>query len=119
MSELPPDDQRWQEFLRQNRPTPPPGADDLEDQLMSAIEKQDLPLQGRRLWAVPPVIAAGLLMTWSGYRTLTPSFELSNSSTKLEAFLENNWNHVVGETSASSPSNSTPDEWMLLANTAP
>ncbi|MCP2729908.1 hypothetical protein [Limnofasciculus baicalensis] len=119
MSKLPPDDQRWQEFLRQNRPTPPSGADDLEDQIISAIEKQDLPLQGRRLWAVPPVIAAGLLMAWSGYRTLTPPFELSNSSTKLEAFLENNWNHVVGETSASSPSNSTPDEWMLLANTAP
>ena len=86
MSNLPPDDQKWQEFLRQNRPTPPPSPDELEEQLMSAIEKQDLPLHGRQLWAVPPVIAAGLLMAWSGYRTLTPSFELSNSSTKLEAF---------------------------------
>lgn len=119
MTKLPPDDQRWQDFLRRNCPTPPPESDDLEEQLISEIQKQDLSLQGRRLWAVPPVIAAGLLMAWSGYRTLTPSVELSNSSTRLEAFLENNWNYVVGETSPNSPMNSTSDEWMLLANTAP
>ncbi len=33
MTQLPPDDKQLQEFLRKHRPTPPPAADDLEEQL--------------------------------------------------------------------------------------
>jgi len=84
---------------------------------MNAVEKSQSPVS-RRLWTVPPVIAAGLLMAWSGYRTLIPFPELSNSAS-LEAFLENNWEGVVGETSTYSQSNSTQTDWMLYAKTAP
>lgn len=119
MTHLPPDDERWQEFLHQHRPTPPPASEELEEQLMSAIAKQEQPLQRLRLWAVPPAIAAGLLMAWSSYRILIPLPDLSNSSASLEAFLENNWNSVTGETSASISNESTSsEEWMVLANTA-
>jgi hypothetical protein len=117
MTQLPPDDRQWQEFLRQNRPTPPPSTADLEERVMKAVEAEQQPALNRRVWAVPPAIAAGLLMAWSGYRTLLPLPSPSNSAS-LEAFLENNWQGVVGETSVSSQSNSVPADWMLLANTA-
>lgn len=112
MTQLPPDDHQWKEFLRQHRPVPPPAAPELEDRLMQAIEKSPI---NRRLWAVPPALAAGLLMAWSGYRTLIPLPPSSNPAS-LEAFLETNWNSVVGDTLPSSHSNSTPDDWMVLAN---
>lgn len=117
MTQLPPDDKRWQEFLRQNRPTPPPGADDVEERLMNAIEKSQQPERSRQLWALPPVLAAGLLMAWSGYRTLSALPEPS-TDTSVEAFLENNWNGVVGETPTSLQSNSLQTEWMLSASMA-
>ncbi|MBD0361655.1 MAG: hypothetical protein ICV55_02530 [Coleofasciculus sp. C3-bin4] len=117
MTQLPPDDKRWQEFLRQNSPTPPPAAADLEEQLMNEIATSPQPTLTRQLWTVPSALAAGLLMVWSGYRTLIPSPELSNSAS-LEAFLENNWNEVVGETPVSSASNSTQTDWMLEASAA-
>lgn len=112
MTQLPPDDHQWKEFLRQNCPVPPPASPELEDRLMQAIEKSPI---HRRLWAVPPALAAGLLMAWSGYRTMIPLPASSNSAT-LEAFLENNWNSVVGDTLPSSHSSVTPDDWMMLAN---
>lgn len=118
MNQLPPDDDKqWQEFLHQNCPTPPPASPDLEEQLINAIEMSQQPANSRRLWALPPAIAAGLLMVWSSYRTLMPIPELSNSAT-VEAFLEDNWNGVVGETQASLQSNTTQEDWMLSANAA-
>ncbi|NEQ23364.1 MAG: hypothetical protein F6K28_30265 [Microcoleus sp. SIO2G3] len=117
MTQFPDDEKQWQEFLRQHRSTPPPAKADLEEQLMNAVEKSQSPVS-RRLWTVPPVIAAGLLMAWSGYRTLIPFPELSNSAS-LEAFLENNWEGVVGETSTYSQSNNTQTDWMVYAKTAP
>ncbi|MBD1805995.1 hypothetical protein H6F98_11090 [Microcoleus sp. FACHB-SPT15] len=117
MTQCPDDEKQWQEFLRQHRSTPPPAKADLEEQLMNAVEKSQSPVS-RQLWAVPPVIAASLLMAWSGYRTLIPFPELSNSAS-LEAFLENNWEGVVGETSTYSQSNNTQTDWMVYAKTAP
>lgn len=119
MTQLPPsDDKPWQEFLRQHRPPPPPPAADVEERLMNAIEKAQLPVLDRRLWAVPPAIAAGLLMAWSGYRALIPLPEPA-SAASLETFLEDNWNGVMGEVSVSPQSNSPQVEWVVLANTAP
>jgi hypothetical protein len=124
MTQLPSDDEQWQEFLQQHRSTPPPAADDLEDQLMNAIEESEKPAQGWRRWHTSPaiaqqserLIAAALLMAWSGYRALIPLPALSNSAS-LEAFMENNWYGVVGETPPRSQSSSAEDDWMLLANT--
>ena len=117
MTHLPPDDSQWQEFLHKHCPTPPPPAADLEDRLMKSINKSQPPVLTQRLWAVPPALAAGLLMAWSGYRLLMPLPELSNSAS-LEAFLQDNWNNVVGEKPASSQSNTAQADWILLANTA-
>ncbi|NET57627.1 MAG: hypothetical protein F6K47_16140 [Symploca sp. SIO2E6] len=117
MTQLPPDDQQWQDFLRQHRPEPPAAKADLEEQLMQAIEQSQPPELNRRFWAVPPVIVAGLLMLWSGYRALVFLPEPSNAAS-LETFMENNWNGVVGETSVRTYSNTTEEDWVLLANTA-
>lgn len=123
MNELPPDDDRqWQEFLRQNCPTPPPESADLEEQLMKAVAKSPQLEIDRRLWAWPPALAAGLLMLLSSYRLLLSSPEPSNSAS-LEAFLQDNWNQVMGEIPPSSPSNrppsspsnSVPVEWRVEA----
>ncbi len=112
MTQLPPDDKQWQEFLRQHRPTPPPAAVDLENQVMHAIDRtpQQPPINWR-VWAIPSAIAAGLLMTLSGYRLLMPLPEPSNAA-RLEAFLENNWNEVVEDAPASSPTNTAQADWV-------
>jgi hypothetical protein len=135
MTQLPPEDQQWQEFLRKYRPTPPPAADDLEEQLMSAIsadsfnvatrsEKADAalarsqsPVRGIKSSAFASAIAAGLLMAWSGYRFLIPVSESSNSAS-LEAFLENNWNEVVEEVPASPNISTAQADWMLEVSMA-
>ncbi|MGB7445012.1 MAG: hypothetical protein WA919_28415 [Coleofasciculaceae cyanobacterium] len=114
MTQLPPDDkQGWQEFLRQNRPLPPTEAEQSEEKLLKAIEKSSPAAVSRRVWAVSPAIAAGLLMVWSSHRSLTLS-----PDSRLEAFLENNWSRVVGETAASSQSNNLEEDWMILATGA-
>ena len=118
MTHLPPDDRQWQEFLHKYRPTPPPPAADLEEQLMKSINKSQPPVLNQRLWALPPALAAGLLMAWSGYRLLIPLPDFSNSAS-LEAFLQDNWNNVVGEKPANSHSNTAQADLILLANTAP
>lgn len=115
MTQLPPDDKQWQEFLRKHCPTPPPPAVDLEEQLMSAIKTTE-PVINRQPWALPSAIAASLLMAWSGYRILIPLPRSYNAS--LEAFLENNWNEVVRETSETSQSNSSQVDWILEASAA-
>jgi hypothetical protein len=133
MTQLPPDDKQWQEFLRKHRPTPPPAAANLEDQLMNAIcvnsetgsQKGEphfpnvtsrKPVRIWRLWAVPSVIAAGLLMALTSSRLLIFSPDSSNAS--LEAFLETNWNEVVGDTSTNSSSNSVQADLILEVNAA-
>ncbi len=116
MTPLPPDDE-LQAFLRQYRPTPPPALPELEEQLMIAIASGPHPQQpvrvGRR-WAIPSAIAAGLLVL-STSRLLMPSLELSNAST--EAFLESNWNDLIGPP-ANTPNNSPQTDWMFEASTA-
>ncbi len=133
MTQLPPDDQQWQEFLRKHRPTPPPAADGLEDQLMKAIAQQTGDRQAnllttaqkpaivkyhkiRQMWTARSAIAAGLLMAMSGYHILMLSTDTA-SSASLDAFMENNWNEVVGDRPASSH-NTTPLDWMLEVNTS-
>lgn len=124
MTQLPPDDREWQEFLCKHRPTPPPASADFEEQLMQAVEKSPQPAINQWLWTSPPMLAkhavkltaAGLLMVWSGYRLLIPLPQPSNAAS-LEAFLENNWNEVLGETSTTSQT-STQTDWILEASAA-
>ena len=95
MTQIPPDDRRWQEFLQKHHPIPPPVVAELEENLMQAVEK--CPQSSReRLWGWPPAVVAGLVMLLSSYRFLNAVPE-SSQSTHVEAFLQDNWNEVVGE----------------------
>ena len=76
MSNLPNDDQRLVDFLRQNRPEIPPSSPELEDKLFQAITSSPPPhlhhhspthsSRYRQLWLVPPAIAASLALVWAG-----------------------------------------------------
>ena len=117
MTQFPNDDQKLVAFMRQNRPVPPPAADNLEAQLMELVERQ--PISSRRqhtpfIWAVPSAIAAGLLLTWGSYRLLNPSPNFN--AAELETFLVNNWNGAISETSLASQTDTTETDWLLLAD---
>lgn len=116
MTQSPQEEKEWQVFLRENRPTPPPAAKDLEEQLMKAIAISNRPVRKRRLWAISSTIAASLLMAWGGYHFLGISQDSTNYAS-LENFMENNWNEVVGEVPASLPSNASQADWLLETNT--
>ncbi|MFB2934411.1 hypothetical protein ACE1B6_03960 [Aerosakkonemataceae cyanobacterium BLCC-F154] len=76
MSKLPNDDQNLVEFLRQNRPEIPPTNPELEEKLFQAIASSPHPQlhdrssnnssRFRKLWLVPPAIAASLALAWTG-----------------------------------------------------
>lgn len=68
MPPLPSNDEQWQAFLRQHRPTPPPAAPNLEEQLMNRVEASRSPLVNRRLLAVPP--RSQQVFSWSGVATV-------------------------------------------------
>ncbi|OLP17671.1 hypothetical protein BST81_15235 [Leptolyngbya sp. 'hensonii'] len=117
MTQLPENDQRLTAFLRQHRPDVPPGAPDLEDRIMAALEapphrsgtvallerppkgprsvQRPRPLTRPAWWLVPPAIAASLLVALITYRTTPPPQPNSEDLTQLEAFLEKNWNGAV------------------------
>jgi hypothetical protein len=84
---------------------------------MKAVEKSQHPAINRRLWAISPALAAGLLMAWSSYRVLVPVPKASNSAS-LEAFLENSWNDVMQEAPTTPQTSNSQSDWMLTANTA-
>jgi hypothetical protein len=126
MSKFSKDDEPLVEFLRQNSPDVPPPAPNLEEQIMAAIEQESsstektrqLSNRSRRLWLVPPVlgklsagIAAGLLMTWTGYRVLIPATNTVDTPS-LEAFVENNWDGIVGEIPREQSEGSESDWWL-------
>ena len=118
MTHLPPDDRQWQEFLHKHRPIPPPEADDLEEQLMNAVEKSPQPSISQRFLPWPPALVAGLVMLLSGYRLLI-SVPQSSQSAPVEAFLQDNWNEVVGDTSRSVQTHNVVQvDWQFEANPA-
>lgn len=112
MTQIPPEEQQLQEFLRKHPPTPPPAAPDLEEQLMKAVAES--PQISVRLWTLPPALVAGLLMILSSYRFLIPIPEPSKA-VSIEAFFQDNWNEVMKETPSSLPHNNNfvPVNWQL------
>lgn len=117
MTHIPPEEQQWQAFLRKHQPSPPPAAANLEEQLMKAVAKS--PQIDQRLWALPPALAAGLLMILSSYRFLIPIPDLSNT-VSIEAFFQDNWNEVMKDAPSSLPNNNNtvPIDWRLEAKAA-
>ncbi|MBV9387089.1 MAG: hypothetical protein JOZ78_11745 [Chroococcidiopsidaceae cyanobacterium CP_BM_ER_R8_30] len=93
------DDERLVEFLHQHRPEVPPATPDLEQLIIQKVAASP-PLNAvrhRRMWLIPPAIAAGLVIIWIGYRILTPASSFSTAQlANLNAFLENNWDGILG-----------------------
>ena len=118
MTQLPPDDRRWQEALRKYRPVPPPATPSLEEKLMQAVEKSPQPCIERRLWGWPPALIAGLVMILSSYRLLNPVPE-SSQSASVESFLQDNWNEVVADPYPNIHNNNVVQvDWRLEASAA-
>jgi hypothetical protein len=114
LSKFPPDDDRLVEFLRQHKGTPPPAAPNLEVKLLQSLKTNPRQPAWYQRWQIaPPAIAAGLLVAWSSYHLLVATVEPIDS-VPLEAFMESNWNGVVGESPATGQS--TEVDWLLLAN---
>jgi hypothetical protein len=105
MSKLPKDDQKLVDFIHQYRPEVPPGSEDLEARIMAALEAKHpseamqkssvIPLRRRRLWLMPPAIAAGLLISWGTHHWLTPAPPTETEIASLEVFIETTWDEVV------------------------
>jgi hypothetical protein len=114
MSNFPDDDERLIKFLHQHRPPVPPAAPDLEERIVLAASSSSRQPRRRQLWAVPPALAAGLIISWMGYRVSTPPPAPADPAS-VEAFLINNWDGVVGETPAASQSYSAETDWQMLA----
>lgn len=121
MSQFPNDDHELVDFLKQHRPPTPPADSALETQLFAAIEalpQQDELARFRRsqtrsrrslAWLVPPTLAAGLLASVVGYRTLVPTKPSAAELANLQAFMESNWQGTVS-------SNSADDETPLFSD---
>lgn len=83
-------------FLRENRPVPPPPQSDLEQQLMESIEVQSIQERRRRYkfnWTIPSAIATGFLFTSVSLSWKTPRIAIEPND--LEMFLVNNWNYTL------------------------
>ena len=90
-------DDRLVKFLRQHTSNAPPAAPDLEQQIMKAVAAS--PQQSalvRRQWIVPSAIAAGVLISWTCYRALTPAKPTAAEVAGLETFMESNWDGALG-----------------------
>ncbi|MGB3691859.1 MAG: hypothetical protein WA865_22350 [Spirulinaceae cyanobacterium] len=130
MSKLPQDnDEPLVEFLRQNRPVPPPAPCDFEDKLMHLVEEKANtssycpssylpPINPRYYWAFPGIIAASLLFVWNSLRTLTPPQPAVVEVVELESFLVNSWNGVIGEVEPQRVGYLEENSWLVLSNLA-
>ena len=107
MNQFPNDDHKLIDFLKQHRPQMPPADAALEERLFAAIaaeNPQENLVQFRRsqprsprnlVWFVPPALAAGLLASVVGYRTLVPTKPSAAELANLQAFMESNWQGTV------------------------
>lgn len=113
MSQFSNDDHKLVDFLKQHRPSVPDADPALEDRLFDAIAATAQPtsLADRRAsrsrrsvaWLVPSAIAAGLVATVIGYRTLVPAQPSATELASLEAFVESNWQGTLSNTSDEAP----------------
>jgi hypothetical protein len=104
----PENDRSLVEFLQQHRALPPPESPDLEDRLMAEVEQHPLRVdrsrpRGQLIWLLPPAIAAALVATLLGYRTLNPAQLTATEATKLESFIEASWQNTVTDPPEDTP----------------
>ncbi|MGL5080004.1 MAG: hypothetical protein ACRC8A_00820 [Microcoleaceae cyanobacterium] len=106
MTQLLPEDSSLIYFLKRYRPIPPPGATDLERQIMATVENPETVFRefntihgvGRcHLNALRIAIAltAGVLTAWIGYGVFRPSQLSLSEQQQLEDFIVSNWEEVM------------------------
>jgi rhodanese-related sulfurtransferase len=111
----PESDQILVDFLRQNCPVAPAADPLLENRIMAdltlllaAPARPGFVLDARpprpwKRWAVPPAIAATVLITWMGFQAYTNSQKPTNAElAQLESFVEDTWGVAVYDDSTAS-----------------
>jgi hypothetical protein len=123
MNPFPEEDKPLIDFLRQHRSVVPPSPVDLEERIIKAIEANISPeefaqrdrrssetSQRGQVWLIPSAIAAGMIATLIGYKTLAPAPQPNPAeAAELEAFIESSWSNTV----ASDPSADHAYEQLL------
>lgn len=97
------DDRSLVEFLRQHRPTPPPPAFALEEQIFLQTKlKSTTSLR----WLLPSALIATVVALWGGYRAWEMA-KVPAEVAKIETFVANNWDSAV--------ENDTEVDWFRSA----
>jgi hypothetical protein len=98
------EDQKLVYFLKRNYPIPPDSIPDLEERIIVAIAQEPRINQTtvKRLWLVPAAIVTSVLITVSGYFLFKPTQIqpfAQGQEAELEAFLINNWDSTLHDSS--------------------
>jgi hypothetical protein len=123
-----PDSDRWVEFLRQHRPTPPAAAPDLEERILAAIaqapndspvSRPDRPRQ--RFWTVPTVVVTLVLLVGGGWAVrrslLSPAMPIAEADA---SFLTEIWyGSAYGDETTRISLNTGEPDWMLTVYATP
>lgn len=123
MNNLPPDDEKLVKFLRQYRPVPPPAGASAEEGLLAALNSENKVRQSPYSfrWAIPALVAAGVLLVWGGIRIFTPLTlpqgqiaDRTQENTDIEEFMLSSWNSAIEGTNSIAYNDSSESHWPLL-----
>jgi hypothetical protein len=98
------EDQKLVYFLKRNLPNPPDSIPDLEERIIVAIAQEPRinKTTVKRFWLVPAAIVTSVLITVSGYFLFKPTQlqpVAKGQEAELEAFLINNWDSTLHDSS--------------------
>ncbi len=103
MNNLPDDDTKLVNFLRQNRPIPPSANLNLEMRILAQIEGKKPVIKKSKPWIISSIIGASLMMIFSGYNLWKYQEMASIDHSSVETFLAQNLDSVIDE-------NMTPEQ---------
>lgn len=115
------EDQKLVYFLKRNSPIPPDSIPDLEERIIIAIAQEPRINKTtiKRLWLVPAAIVTSVLITVSGYFLLKPTQiqpVAQGQEAELEAFLINNWDSTLHDSSGDKYQETHNEEDFFQAN---
>jgi hypothetical protein len=115
MNRSPEDDENLIQFLRQNRPVPPPVSSNFEQQLMEAID--DRRQQNKRnsycIWFIPSTIFFAFSIYWFGFdRPYRVADNFDN--TEIESVLFGSWQEVDESSYLPQDNNVSEADWLLI-----
>ena len=115
------EDQKLVYFLKRNSPIPPDSIPDLEERIIIAIAQEPRINQTtvKRLWLVPAGIVTSVLITVSGYFLFKPTQiqpVAQGQEAELEAFLINNWDSTLHDSSGDKYKETSNEEDFFRAS---